>query len=148
MPASLKKRRRITVDGRLFLWSLHGEDLNELHVVSHDKRLNLRYGWQHGLPPHERYVDVMGPDFTGLPAGLAGWVRVLCPDLSGDTYTGSPRFVRQLILWALRTKAEVVYKELPPGYLTHILMGSPFGPGLPTFSSSPGERKASTSGTL
>ena len=141
MPASSKKRRKLTVDGRLFLWSLHEDDINELHVVSHDKRLNVRYGWQHSLPPHERYADVMGPDFAGLPAGLSGWVRVLCPDLDGDTYAGSPRFVRQLILWALQPKAEVVYKELPPGYSTHVMTASPFGPGLPTFSSSPGDQK-------
>ena len=67
MPASSKKRRKLTIDGRLFLWSLHEEDVNSLHVVSADKRLNLRYGWQHALPSHERYVDVMGPDFEGLP---------------------------------------------------------------------------------
>jgi hypothetical protein len=49
------------------------------------------------------------------------------------------QFVRELILWALEPKSEVVYKRLPPNYNTHVLVASPFGPGLPTFSSSPGE---------
>lgn len=138
MPATHKKRRKIIVEGRLFLWSLHDEDVNLLHVVSDDKRLNLRYGWQHSLPPAERYVDVMGPGFNGLPEGLHGWIRVRAPDWTGANHEGSPRFVRTLILWALQPKPEVVFKQLPAGFSTHILTASPWGPGLPTFTSSPG----------
>jgi hypothetical protein len=141
MPATRKHRRKLTIGGRLFLWSLHEDDLNDLHVVAENKRLNLRYGWQHALPPDERYVDVMGPDFHGLPPNLAGWTRVRCPEWDDSSYVGSPRFVRKLVLWALQPKTEVVYKELPPGYSTHVVTGSPWGPGLPTFSSSPGEAR-------
>jgi hypothetical protein len=141
MGATHRKRRRITVDGELFLWSLHEEDLNTLHVLSQDKQLNLRYGWQHSLPPEERYVDVMGRRFAGLPPGLPGWIRVQAPDWTGFTYEGSPRFVRVLIRWALAPKPEIVYKLLPPGYSTHILLGSPWGLGIPTFHSSPGEAR-------
>ena len=45
--AAIKGRRKIMVDGEQFLWSIHEEDVNTLHVVSRDKRLNLRFGWQH-----------------------------------------------------------------------------------------------------
>lgn len=139
MGARLKNRRRITVAGELFLWSLHDEDANTLHVVSHDKKLNLRYGWQHSLPPGERYVDVLGSRFNGLPEGLSGWVRVKAPDWVDASYEGSPRFVRTLILWALEPKGEVVFKPLPEAFSTHALTASPWAGGVPTFSSSPGE---------
>ena len=125
--------------GELFLWSLHDEDVNTLHVVSHDKKLNLRYGWQHSLPPGERYVDVLGPRFNGLPEGLAGWVRVKAPEWGEANCEGSPRFVRTLILWALEPKDEVVFKQLPPAFSTHVLTAAPWAGGLLTFSSSPGE---------
>ena len=101
MAVSRKGRRRIIVGGRLFMWSLHDEDINQLHVVSDDKLINLRYGWQHSLPLGERYVDVLGSGFAGLPAGLRGWARVLAPDWPDASYAGSPAFVRKLILWAL-----------------------------------------------
>jgi len=141
MPASAQNRRKLTIDGRLFFWSLHEEDINALHIVSADKRLILRYGWQHSLPSGERYVDVMGPDFNGLPSGLQGWIRVLAPDWDDASYVGSPRFVRKLILWALQPKPTVVYKQLPETLSTHASTAAPWGPGLLTFSSSPGDQK-------
>lgn len=139
MAATHKKRRKIHVDGRLFLWSLHEEDVNELHIVSDDKRLNLRYGWQHSLPPGERYVDVLGPGFNGLPSHLHGWIRVKAPDWPDATYAGSPSFVRKVILWALEPKSHVAFKRLPAHFSTHVLTASPWGHGIYTFSDSPGE---------
>ena len=139
MGARTKGRRRIVVQGEVFYWSVHDEDLNTIHLVSADKRLILRYGagWQGALPPGERYVDVMGPRFAGLPGGCGGWYRVLAPDWENESF--SRHFVRKLVLWALESKQEVVFKRLPHGYSTDLVTAAPWGPGLPTFTSSPGE---------
>ena len=74
MGAATKRRRKIAVADEQFLWSIHEADLNTAHIVSRDKRLNLRFGWQHANPPGESFVDVMGDRFIGLPPGLHGWV--------------------------------------------------------------------------
>jgi len=127
--------------GERFLWSLHEEDLNYLHIVSQDKRLNLRYGWQHSLPPGESFVDVLGSRFVGLPLDVHGWVRIQAPAWPDADNLASPRLVRALIEWALAPKEHVVYKELPAGFSTHASTAAPWAGGLPTFSSSPGHLK-------
>lgn len=141
MGAATKGRRTITIAGERFLWSLHEEDLNYLHIVAHDKRLNLRYGWQHGLPAGESFVDVLGSRFEGLPSGIQGWVRIQSPSWPDIDNLASPRLVRALIEWALAPKEHVVYKELPAGFSTHASTASPWAGGPPTFSSSPGHPK-------
>ncbi len=141
MAIARRKRRKIVVDRRLFLWSLHEEDVNELHIVSDDKHLNLRYGWQHALPPGERYVDVMGPGFNGLPPGLHGWIRVKAPDWTDPSYAGSPAFVRKIIQWALEPKTRVIFKQLPEHFSTHVVTAAPWNLGLLTFTASPGDTR-------
>lgn len=131
MAARTRKRRRIVIEGELFLWSAHEGDVGFLHVVAADKRLNLRYGWQHWrLPDGERYVDVMGPRFAGLPPGRHGWLRVQAPTWS-DENPITPGFVRKLVLWALQPKPHVAYKVLPGGVIPD---------GMQSFSASPGDR--------
>ena len=143
MAVTHKNRRKIDVNRRQFFWSLHDEDVNQLHIVSDDKRLNLRYGWQHSVPPGERYVDVLGPGFNGLPPDLHGWVRVKAPDWPDATYAGSPSFVRKVILWALEAKRQVIFKRLPAHFSTHILTAAPWSHGIYTFNDSPGELETS-----
>ena len=141
MGAANKGRRRIVVDGEQFLWSLHEEDVNTVHVVSRDKRLILRFGWQHANPPGESFVDVMGDRFVGLPPGIHGWVRVQAPDWRDHPSSIEPRMVRTLIQWALQPKDQVVYKVLPPGFSTHVVTAAPWNGGIPTFSATPGPEK-------
>ncbi len=141
MGAAIKGRRKIIVGGEQFLWSIHEDDVNTLHVVSRDKRLNLRFGWQHANPPGESFVDVMGSRFVGLPADLSGWVRVQAPDWRNHPSFIAPSLVRTLIHWALAPKDQVVYKELPAGFSTHVTTAAPWAGGMPTFSSSPGLTK-------
>ena len=141
MGAATKGRRSIVVAGEQFLWSVHEDDANTVHVVSRDKRLNLRFGWQHANPPGESFVDVLGDRFVGLPPGLQGWVRVQAPDWRDHPSMLSPRVVRTLIQWALADKNEVVYKVLPTGFSTHVVTAAPWNGGIPTFSAAPGQEK-------
>lgn len=142
MGAATKKRRRIIVNGERFMWSVHEDDVNTIHVVSRDKRLNLRFGWQHANPPGESFVDVMGDRFVGLPSQLPGWVRVQAPDWRDHPSFLSPRMVRTLIQWALAPKEQLVYKVLPHGFSTHVLTAAPWAGGIPpSFSTSPGQPK-------
>jgi hypothetical protein len=139
MGAATKRRRKLVIDGETFLWSIHDDDVSTLHVVSPDKRLHLRYGWQHANPDGESFVDVRGERFVGLPPGISSWVRIQAPDWREDPSFHSPRLVPRLLQWALAPKSQVVYKQLPAGFSTHVLTAAPWTGGIPTFSSSPGQ---------
>jgi hypothetical protein len=107
---SRNTKRKIRVDGRLFVWWLY-EEWEEpgpvtLAIASADKRFLLRY--QINQPDDDsRYVTVMGRDFMGLSQPWSGWIRVHCPVLPRRDDV-RPADVRKLLDWCLRPKAEVI----------------------------------------
>jgi hypothetical protein len=114
MGAAKKNRRRITVNNRLFLWSL--SDLISiidkdnpkqeilayatLHIVSHDKRLIAEYGLGSGPALRERYLTVISPTFPGLSHKNPGPIYLRTPRWTDDDIV-SPAFVRRVIEWCL-----------------------------------------------
>lgn len=95
-----KKRRRIVVNGREYLWYVAPDpdefDVPTLTVVSSDRRLFLRYSL---LQAEERHVVVIGPEFRGVEVG-GTWRRFRCPAF-GTLETIAPGDVRQVIEWAI-----------------------------------------------
>jgi hypothetical protein len=114
MGAAKKNRRRITVNNRLFLWSLSDScsviDKNNppreilvyatLHIVSHDKRLIVEYGLGSLPALHERYLTVISPTFPGLAHKNPGPIYLRTPQWTVDDVV-SPAFVRCVIEWCL-----------------------------------------------
>src|SRR5262249_40347590 len=107
MGAATKRRRRIIINDRLFLWYVRGDEAKVyqrqdpypvllyivLHIVSEDKHFNVQYLTNQCLlqPPYIPNVLVVGREFPGLTKS-AGWQRVAAPRWEDDSV--SPRLVR------------------------------------------------------
>ncbi|EMI22589.1 hypothetical protein RMSM_00488 [Rhodopirellula maiorica SM1] len=99
MAVSSKRRNRINVDDRAYLWWVAPDNDSldiVLHVISEDKRFNVLYVL--GLPSATRYATVIGNEFGTIVTG-GSWRRFLCPrfDTEGQV---TPRHVRFLLKWA------------------------------------------------
>jgi hypothetical protein len=67
MAVRKKGHRKITIDHELFVW-FYTEDIdNCLHIISDDKKFNVRYSIEVHRSP-EPFMDVLGSRFPGLPA--------------------------------------------------------------------------------
>jgi len=107
MTVSRKRKRRIDVDGRVFLWSIKEikHDLHDLvastgyslNVVSEDGTFCVEYPL--GQTEDRRHVVVKGSGFRDAQRVGGPWRRFLCPPF-GSQLTISPRDVAQLIRWA------------------------------------------------
>jgi hypothetical protein len=122
MAVRKKGYRKITIDRQLFVW-FYAEDIdNCLHIISDDKKFNVRYSIEVHRSPTvqaklspEPFIDVLGSCFPGLPANRHGWFRVQTPPWP-DPEILTPRFVRKLILWCLTEKQNPEYYALPADY--------------------------------
>lgn len=105
MAVAKKRRRKLHVQGRLFLWYI-ADDYDSadqlLHVVSEDKRFNIQYALgQSVIPaPYRAHLIVVGAEFPGLRDSGGIMMPVAVPDW-GDDRLITPGFVRTLIAWSL-----------------------------------------------
>ena len=130
MPATTKGRRKIIVNGRLFLWYVtEGENgwlmvkVEEgmyrllpcfIHMFSEDKKFNVKYlAGQATLPaPYLPHVIVNGQEFPGIAPGLARPLRVLVPRWPDDE-SFSRDFIRRFIEWCFKDETKTVLVEEP-----------------------------------
>ena len=98
MAISAKGKRRISVDGRVYLWRVFNEydqswfDCVQVTVAAMDQELFLHYGMEQ---PEERRTAMVT---RGRPERSA---RIPCPRFEGEDGLLTPRGVRQLIEWGL-----------------------------------------------
>jgi hypothetical protein len=100
MGIAKKRRKKISVEGRIYLWWVQDDrDSNDmvLHVASEDKAFLVKYHLNQ--PEHTRHIIIMGRRFAGVPEAGGPWVRVLCP-LWEDAGIIRPSAIRRLIDWA------------------------------------------------
>jgi hypothetical protein len=100
MGIAKKRRKKIIVEGRTYLWWVQDDrDSNDmvLHVASQDKAFLVQYHLNQ--PEHTRHLIILGRTFAGVPDAGGPWVRVLCPcwETAGAI---RPSAVQQLIDWA------------------------------------------------
>lgn len=99
MAVATKSRRKVTVEGKQYVWYVaeNGDGPGMvLHVISPDKQFIVKY--QVDQPTGEEYVVVIGPRFSGAETG-GPWKRFLCPRFAENAVT--PSCVRELIQWCL-----------------------------------------------
>lgn len=100
MGVAKKGKRKLTVDGRRYLWYI-AQDLDAagmvaLNVLSNDKRFIVRYYLAE--PVATRHVVVIGAEFAGHTRTGPGWKRYRCPQF-GTSSAVIPADVRSLIMW-------------------------------------------------
>jgi hypothetical protein len=101
MAIATKRRRKLDVDGRLFVWFFASDDdsLDKvLHVASDDKAFIVIYHLRQR--DEGRTLIVLGREFGGLPDAGGPWIRVACPKWEDGDVIG-PGSVRRLIEWGL-----------------------------------------------
>lgn len=107
MAITTKRRRKIEVDGRAFVWWVTpDDDSNEmlLRISSTDKQLLLCYViGQEGETP---LVTVLGRELPPLTDAGGRWIRLRTPRWDDSVVT--PKLVRTILLWALDPFKEVV----------------------------------------
>jgi hypothetical protein len=115
-----KGRRRIDVEGRLFVWYVCDDPDSAdtvLHVISEDKGFIVQYQLgQSGEP----FLIVLGHDFPGVPDAGRGWLRFRCPRWETGCVV-TPGGVRRLIEWcrcANKELVEVNWRGVPSRSLT------------------------------
>jgi hypothetical protein len=99
MGVATKRRRKITVKARQYLWFVAEDDDGAgmvLHVTSTDKQFIAHY--QIGQSEGEAYIVILGQRFAGANTG-GPWRRFLCPRFVAGAAT--PQSVRELIEWCL-----------------------------------------------
>ncbi len=120
MGVSTKKRRKLTVNNRLYVWYVK-EDYDfpnyVLHVFSDDKQFIVHYHLRQSSDI--RHIIVHGPDFPRV-AGTGGvWRRFRCPEWGIENGAVTPRTVRNLIDWCQSsgntTEVDYVGKAVPLG---------------------------------
>jgi hypothetical protein len=96
-----KKRRKITVNKRQFIWWV-SEDSDSpdviLRILSDDKKFIVNYHLDQ--PEEQRFLIVLGKEFPGLANAGHTWKRVRCPRWESDSGV-TPAAVRQVIKWCL-----------------------------------------------
>ena len=97
MAVATKRRRKITVADRRYIWFVCEDDEGMvLHVVSADKKFIAQY--QLVQPKGVEYIVILGRRFAGAKTG-GPWKRFRCPRFATPAVT--PGAVRQLIEWCL-----------------------------------------------
>jgi hypothetical protein len=107
MAIATKRRRKIEVDGRAFVWWVTPDDeSNEmlLRISSTDKQLLLCYIIDQ--PDESRHVIVLGRELPPLTDAGGRWIRLHTP--RWDDRIVTPKLVRTILLWALDPFKEVV----------------------------------------
>ena len=120
MSVRTKKRRKLTIDDRLYVWYvIDDRDVPNyvLHVLSDDKKFIIHYHLQQ--PDDTRHLIVIGPDFRRV-AGTGGvWRRFRCPEWDTENGVITPRTVRNLIDWCQSsgsvTEVDYLGKAVPLG---------------------------------
>jgi hypothetical protein len=101
MAISTKKRRKIQLDGRPFIWwvapDLESAGVPTLHICSSDKRFHVHYPL--GPETALRHLVVLGPEFPPLQDAGGCRVRVRAPAWEDQIIT--PAVVRQIVAWGL-----------------------------------------------
>lgn len=100
-----KRRNKLSVNGREYVWYVADDDSTGghlLHVLSEDKHFNVQYGIRQ--PDDQRFITVVGNEFSGI-ATSGCWRRFRCPEWENDGVI-TPKSVRSLIDWALDEEAE------------------------------------------
>jgi hypothetical protein len=116
MGTSKKKRSKLNIEGRLFLWYVKQDDDSDsyiLHVISDDKRFVVHYYLQQ--PEHHRYLIVLGKEFGRVSGTGDCWRRFRCPTWENNGAI-TPSSVKRLIEWSQHsdsTTEEVDYAGLP-----------------------------------
>jgi hypothetical protein len=106
MGVSSKKRRKIVVNGRNFVWRVIDKLPGySLQVISEDKHFIVEYPWMSYDP--FSYLEVIGKEFPGLPKAGQCVERVHCPQF-GDLDAITPGMVRRLIDWALFSERKLI----------------------------------------
>jgi hypothetical protein len=109
MAIATKHKRKISVNGRNFLWYVR-DDYDDfflpiLHVISEDKRFIVEYYLKQC--DTTRHLVIKGQEFPGLPEAGHCWKRALCPRWEiGPTVT--PASVRQLIEWCFDPDRQLI----------------------------------------
>jgi hypothetical protein len=96
-----KKRRKITVNKRQFIWYVNDDQDSAdkvLRIFSDDKKFMVSYHLDQ--PDAQRFLIVLGKEFPGLANAGHTWKRVRCPKWESDS-TVTPAIVRQVIKWCL-----------------------------------------------
>lgn len=110
-----KKRNKIIVDGRLFVWFVEYDDEYHrvLHVCSEDKKFIVRFLWT--TKPGNGHLVVIGCEFPRASGTGGIWRRFLCPALCAVNQDVTPAVVRRLIDWCNSEGPiiEVDYAERP-----------------------------------
>jgi hypothetical protein len=120
MSVAKRKRRKITVNGRPYVWYLRDDRLLgeyrlpdgrlmmlmfEAHIISEDKKFNVSYVFsQQGLPePFVPRLFVLGRDFPGL-ASPGKWIETP----RWDDSKVSAQFIHDLIAWCMDENKKIV----------------------------------------
>lgn len=96
-----KKRRRLTLNKRQFIWWVSDDKDSPdavLRIFSEDKKFIVSYHLDQ--PDSDRFLVVLGKEFPGLVQAGSVWIRLRCPKWESDS-TITPAAVRQLIKWCL-----------------------------------------------
>jgi hypothetical protein len=105
MGTSKKKRNKLNIADRLYLWYVKQDDDSDsyiLHVVSDDKRFIIHYHLQQ--QESDRHLIVLGKEF-GRVAGTGNcWRRFRCPAWENEGAI-TPSSVKKLIEWSQQTNS-------------------------------------------
>ena len=119
MAISAKRRNKITVNQRQYVWYVKLCDDNNghtLHVISEDKRFIVQYDFVN--PSGRHFITVMGKEFNSL-APSPYRRRFRCPQWDIDGVI-TPARVRELIEWSARNGTTLIEVD----YHGHVV---PFG---------------------
>ncbi|HZS05141.1 MAG TPA: hypothetical protein VFD58_09930 [Blastocatellia bacterium] len=106
MGVATRKRRKIVVNGRKFVWQVIDRMPGYvLQVISEDKHFLVEYP----LGNHDPYclLDVMGGELPGLPDAGHCTLRIHCPQF-GDERSATSSTVRRLIEWCLYSERKLI----------------------------------------
>jgi hypothetical protein len=109
MAIQTKYRRKITFDGRCFVWYVKEDDDSPnliLHVLSVDKQFIVQY--QLSQPPENLYITVLGKEFRRATGTGGAWRRFRCPPWEHQNGIITPNRVRKLIEWCLTMSDDIV----------------------------------------
>ena len=107
MAITTKRRRKIQVNGRQFVWWVAPDDDSSdllVHICSTDKRFLVHQAL--GQTGWRRFLVVIGSEFPPLQDAGGCWIRVRTPPWQDEIAT--PGLVREIIEWGLNPSKTVV----------------------------------------
>lgn len=108
MAITTKKRRKLVINNRRFIWYIKDDSDSAgfvLHVISEDKNFIVAYHLHQ--PESTRYLIILGQEFPGLSDAGGNWIRVRCPQWEMN-HIITPASVRRLIEWCLFNEQELI----------------------------------------